>query len=242
MRAARAALAFLTRLPVGRLDAADFARAPGWFAAAGLAIGALAAGVWWLAAAVWPPVLAALASVAALALITGALHEDGLADAFDGLGSGRPAERALEIMRDSRIGSFGTLALGLVLAGRVAALTALGPLAPVALIAGQGLSRAAMTLMLRRGPYLRAQGTGSGMTGPLGAGVWPLAIAAIVALALTVWMGGWASVPAVVGMGAAMLILRHWAIRRLGGITGDILGAAQVLGELGFLLGWLAWG
>ena len=68
------------------------------------------------------------------------------------------------------------------------------------------------------------------------------AAAALVALALTVWMGGWASVPAVVGMGAAMLILRHWAIRRLGGITGDILGAAQVLGELGFLLGWLAWG
>ena len=69
-------------------------------------------------------------------------------------------------------------------------------------------------------------------------GAWP----AFVALALTVWMDGWASVPAVVGMGAAMLILRHWAIRRLGGITGDILGAAQVLGELGFLLGWLAWG
>ena len=94
MRAFRAALTFLTRLPVGRLEAGDFARAPGWFAAAGLVIGAAGAGVWWLAAAIWPPVLAALAAVAAMLLITGALHEDGLADAFDGLGSGRPAERA----------------------------------------------------------------------------------------------------------------------------------------------------
>ncbi|HPD92795.1 MAG: adenosylcobinamide-GDP ribazoletransferase [Rhodobacter sp.] len=241
MRAFRAALTFLTRLPVGRLEAGDFARAPGWFAAAGLVIGAAGAGVWWLAAAIWPPVLAALAAVAAMLMITGALHEDGLADAFDGLGSGRPAERAMEIMRDSRIGSFGTLALALVLGARIAALVALGPLAPAAMIAGQGLSRAGMTLMLRRGPYLRAQGTGSGMTGPLGAGAWPLALAALAAAALTLWSGGWALAPALLGLVLAMLVLRGWAIRRLGGLTGDILGAAQVLGDLGFLLGWLAW-
>lgn len=241
MRGARAALVFLTRLPAGRLETADFARAPGWFAAIGLGLGGLAAGAWFLAAWAWTPVLAALASVALGLLLTGGLHEDGLADTFDGLGSGRPADRALEIMRDSRIGSFGALALGVVLAGRVAALVALGTLAPVALIAGQGLSRAGMTLMLRAGPYVRQSGAGSGMTGPLGAGVWPLALAVAFAAALTFWAAGWALVAGLAGLALAQLAVRLWAVRRLGGITGDVLGAAQVLGDLGFLLGVLAW-
>ena len=73
------------------------------FTAVGLGLGIASAGIWWLAAWAWPPVLAALAAVAALLMMTGALHEDGLADTFDGLGSGRPTERALEIMRDSRL-------------------------------------------------------------------------------------------------------------------------------------------
>jgi len=241
MRGARAALVFLTRLPAGRLETADFARAPGWFAAVGLGLGGLSAGIWFLAAWAWTPVLAALAAVALGLLLTGALHEDGLADTFDGLGSGRPADRALEIMRDSRIGSYGALALGVVLAGRVAALVALGTLAPVALIAGQGLSRAGMTLMLRAGPYVRQSGAGSGMTGPLGAGAWPLALAVAFAAALTLWAAGWALIAGLAGLALAQLALRFWAVRRLGGITGDVLGAAQVLGDLGFLLGVLAW-
>ena len=241
MRGARAALVFLTRLPAGRLDSADFARAPGWFAGVGLGLGGLSAGIWFLAAWAWTPVLAALAAVALGLLLTGGLHEDGLADTFDGLGSGRPADRALEIMRDSRIGSFGALALGVVLAGRIAALVALGALAPVALIAGQGLSRAGMTLMLRAGPYVRQSGAGSGMTGPLGAGVWPLTLAVAFAAALTFWAAGWALVSGLAGLALAQGAVRLWAVRRLGGITGDVLGAAQALGDLGFLLGVLAW-
>jgi adenosylcobinamide-GDP ribazoletransferase len=241
MRGARAALAFLTRLPAGPLDGADFARAPGWFGAVGLGLGTLMAGAWLAAAVLWPPVIAALIAVALGLFLTGALHEDGLADAFDGLGSGRPAERALEIMRDSRIGSFGALALGLAMALRVAALVALGPLAPVALIAGQGASRAAMTLMLRRGPYLRPSGAGTGMTGPLGLGGVTVGVALAAALALMAWGAGWGALTGLAGLVLAMLALRGWALRRLGGITGDILGAAQVLGDLGFLLGVLAW-
>ena len=241
MRGARAALAFLTRLPAGPLDAADFARAPGWFATVGLGLGAAMAGGWWLAAWAWTPLLAALAAVVLGLLLTGALHEDGLADSFDGLGSGRPADRALEIMRDSRIGSFGALALGVALAGRVAALLAVGPLAPVALIAGQGLSRAGMALMLRAGPYVRASGAGTGMTGPLGRGALVLVLAAAAATALTFWAAGWAVLTGLAGLALAQAAMRSWARRRLGGITGDILGAAQVLGDLGFLLGLLAW-
>lgn len=241
MTGARAALAFLTRLPAGSLEAADFARAPGWFAAIGLLVGTLAAGAWFLAAWVWTPLLAALSAVALGMLLTGALHEDGLADTFDGLGGSRPADRALEIMRDSRIGSYGALALGLVLAARVAGLVALGTLAPVVLIAGQGLSRAGMTLMLRAGPYVRQSGAGSGMTGLLGAGVWPLALACALAAGLTLWAAGGGLASGLAGLALAQLALRLWAMRRLGGITGDVLGAAQVLGDLGFVLGVLAW-
>ncbi|WP_370224504.1 adenosylcobinamide-GDP ribazoletransferase [Pararhodobacter marinus] len=240
MRAARAALAFLTRLPAGPLDSADFARAPAWFTAVGLGLGIASAGIWWLAAWVWPPVLAALAAVVALLMTTGALHEDGLADTFDGLGSGRPTERALEIMRDSRIGSFGAIALGIVLAARVAALAALGLGAPVALIAGQALSRAGMTLMLRRGPYVRATGAATGMTGPMGAHRWALIGAVALAIVITAVTLGWAVLGGLAGLVVAQLAIRGWAVARLRGITGDILGASQALGDLGFLLGLLA--
>lgn len=239
MRAARAALAFLTRLPAGPLDSADFTRAPAWFGAVGLGIGAVAAGVWFLASWLWGPVLGALAAISAGVLLTGALHEDGLADSFDGLGSGRPTERALEIMRDSRIGSFGALALGVVLAARVTALAALGPVAPAALIAGQGLSRAGMAVMLRVGSYVRPSGAGTGMTGPQPLA--PVLAAVLAACGLTLWASGWGLLTALLGLALAQLAIRGWARRRLGGLTGDVLGAAQVLGDLGFLLGLLAW-
>lgn len=238
MRGARAALAFLTRLPAGRLDSADFARAPGWFAAIGLLIGGFQAVVFAGAAMLWPPGLAALVAVAAGLMITGALHEDGLADMVDGLGSGRPAERALEIMRDSRIGSFGALALGLALAARVMSLAALGPLAPATLCAAGGLSRGAMALMLRAGPYLRPRGAGSGMTGPLRTGA--LAGAALGAALLVWWSAGWAVIGGLAGLALGAGAARGWAMHRLGGVTGDVLGAAQVLGEIGFLMGVLA--
>lgn len=241
MRGARAALVFLTRLPGGRLEAADFARAPGWFAAVGLAIGAAMGVVWWAAAAVWPPILAALAALAIGMLLTGALHEDGLADTMDGLGSGRPADRALEIMRDSRIGSHGALALVMVLSAKVAALAALGTAAPLALVAAAGLSRAVMALMLRAGPYLRPTGAGSGMTGAWGLEgrlAWTGAV--VVGGALAAVATGWALAGGVLGLGIGAGAVRFWALRRLGGLTGDVLGAAQQLGELGFLLGVLA--
>lgn len=238
MRALRAALAFSTRLPVGRLDTADFAQAPAWFAVAGLAIGAVQAVVFWAAALLWPATIAALLAVVAGIVLTGALHEDGLADTVDGLGSGRPPERALEIMRDSRIGSFGALGLGLVVGLRVLALAAL-PLAPIALIAGQTLSRAAMTVVFRRGRYLRAVGAGSGMEAPLA----PFGIvAALIACGLASALLGapLMILAALTGAALGAGVIWAWAQRRLGGITGDICGAAQQLAEVGVYLGILA--
>ncbi|KPQ06459.1 MAG: cobalamin 5'-phosphate synthase CobS [Rhodobacteraceae bacterium HLUCCA12] len=243
MRSARAALIFLTRLPAGRLQDGDFALAPGWFGLVGLLVGFVQAGAFALGAAIWGAPLGALAAIAAGILITGALHEDGLADTFDGLGGGHDAERALTIMRDSRIGSYGALALGLVLAALALALIALGPAhAPAALIAGAALSRVGLAVMLRHGRYLRAHGAGTGLTGPQGmAGTLASLAAVLLALAigsavlgLSVWAG-------VAGCLLGAGIIWAWAQRRLGGVSGDILGAAQQFGMLGFVLGVGAW-
>ena len=243
MRGARAAVIFLTRVPAGSADAEDFARAPGWFAAVGLAVGAVQALVYLLASGLWGAALAALAAVAAGLVLTGALHEDGLADTFDGLGGGASAGRALEIMRDSRIGSFGALALGLVLGATTLALAQLGAhAAPAALVAAATLSRASIVVILRHGPYLRAQGTGSGMTGPQGAeGMLATIFAVAVALLPAIVMLGGAVLSGLAGLVIGGGLIWLWARRRLGGVTGDILGAAQQLGALGFLLGVLAW-
>lgn len=243
LRGLRAAAAVLTRVPAGRLDAADFVAAPGWFAAVGLGLGAAQAAAFAGAAAVWGPGLAALAALGVGLLLTGALHEDGLADTADALGAPRSPARALEILRDSRIGSFGALALGLTLGAQALALAALGPAgAPAALVAAAALSRLAAALVLRRGPYLRASGAASGMTGG-----WGAAAVAAAALAGLGAMGlGWAGLgPAVwaalAGLAVAAAAVAAWARHRLGGITGDVLGAVQQAGFTGFLLGALAW-
>ncbi|MBK5927837.1 adenosylcobinamide-GDP ribazoletransferase [Rhodobaculum claviforme] len=238
---------FLTRLPVRDPDLwspARMARIPAWFPAVGVLTGAVMAAVWLGAGALWPPVLAALLAVAAGLLLTGAFHEDGFADACDGLGGGATRERALEIMRDSRLGTYGAAGLGLMLAGRVVALAAMPPVAgAVALVAGQATSRASAVLAIATGRYARDHGTAK----PVQEGVTPadlgLALgtaAAVAALAL------WALPPGALLAGLGGMVLGHLAMRayyerRLGGYTGDCLGAVQQCSEVGFLLGVLAW-
>jgi adenosylcobinamide-GDP ribazoletransferase len=237
---------FLTRLPVrdpGLWSPARMAAIPRYFPAVGVLVGALMAAVWGAAALVWPPVLAALATVAFGLLLTGAFHEDGFADACDGLGGGVTRERALEIMRDSRLGTYGAAGLGLMLAGRVAALAALPvALVPVALVAGQALSRASAVAAIATGTYARDHGTAK----PVQEGV-DRARAVVVGLSAVAVAGGaalWIPWPALAG-GLAGLVLGHLAMRRvyqkkLGGYTGDCLGAVQQCSEIGFLLGLVA--
>ena len=158
------ALRFLTRLPVGGavFTPARMAAATGYLPAAGMLIGLFAAAVFLAAHRVFPPVVALLLATAATSLLTGALHEDGLADTADGLGGGATRERALEIMRDGRIGAYGALALGLTLALRVAALAAMPVgLAATALVAGHGASRASAVLVIATSRYARPDGAGA---------------------------------------------------------------------------------
>lgn len=240
------AVQFLTRLPVrdpALWSPARMAAIPRYFPVVGVLTGALMAAVFWLAALVLPPVVAALLAVAFGLLLTGAFHEDGFADACDGLGGGTSRERALEIMRDSRLGTYGAAGLGLMLAGRVAVLAAL-PLAavPVALVAGQALSRASAVAAIAWGRYARDHGTAK----PVQEGVDRASGAVAAATALAVVAGAFALLPAAaVAGGLAGLVLGHLAMRRaymrkLGGYTGDCLGGVQQCSEIGFLLGVLA--
>ena len=238
LRALAGAVSFLTLVPVGRivaLDGRDVARGALLFPLVGAGVGALTGAIA-LALHPWLPAFtAAGVAVAAAVLFTGAMHVDGLADTFDAAG-GRSRDRALEIMRDSRIGTFGASALAFDLLLRVGAVSALlvrGGALP-ALIAAGALSRAASPPLATLLPYPRAgAGPGSVLTGlsrPVAAGslVVGLAIAFIAVNGDAVWLGaGTASVA--IGLG---LVYRRW----LGGATGDCLGAASELCETGVLI------
>ncbi|MEV7285660.1 adenosylcobinamide-GDP ribazoletransferase [Streptomyces sp. NPDC093252] len=234
----RFAFGTLTVLPVRvtRWDR-DAARA-GMLCAplAGLVVGGCAAGVGVLALVLGAgPLLAAVGSAAVPAVLTRGLHLDGLADTADGLGSGRPAEDALRIMKQSDIGPFGVLTLVFVVLAQVAALAALydgswarGALAAV--VAG-AVSRLALTLAARTGvPPARPEGLGAAVAGAV-----PLSRALAVAAGVLVAAGAGGALlgPGVllrtvlavlVALVAAELLLRH-CVRRFGGVTGDVFGA-----------------
>lgn len=240
------ALQFLTRLPVpdpgwtpGRMAASTR-----WHPAAGAVIGGLVALAYLIASAAFPPVVAVLLSTAFGLLLTGAFHEDGFADACDGLGGGMTRERALEIMRDSRLGTYGAAGLGLMLAGKVAALSALPETAVFwGLIAGHAASRASSVQVIATSTYVRDHGTGKPVAEGLdAAGLRFAAVSGALALVPLVLAVGAGAVAA----GVAGLVVGHWLMRRrferrLGGYTGDCLGAVQQCSELGFYLGLLAW-
>lgn len=226
------ALSLLTRLPVGWLGADWAAMNPGRAVWAYPLVGAVVGGIGALVFAACralglSPALAALWTMAALLLTTGGLHEDGLADTADGFGGGRTRDRKLEIMRDSRIGSYGALALMLSLGLRAAALAALPSprAAAAALIAAGVLGRAAMLLPLRLLPPARPGGLGARVAGGPG---WAVALACLWTLGLLLLQP-----PLRSALLLAATALLAWTITRLarcqiGGVTGDVLGAVAV--------------
>lgn len=232
----RGAFGLLTRLPLG---------GPGRGAAgcwawpvAGAVVGALAAFAGWVALAMGLPAGWAAALVLAVqAMATGGLHEDGLADTFDGLMGGRDPARRLEIMRDSRIGSFGALALMLVTLARWSALVVLLPLAPWAVVAVAGLSRAAMPVLMAALPPARPDGLSRLVGRPSGV---QAGMAVLAALGPAMLLLPLAALPILLIAPIFLLLaLGRWARARIGGQTGDILGAAQQLAEA-LMLGILA--
>jgi adenosylcobinamide-GDP ribazoletransferase len=199
-------------------------------AVAGALIGLAGGLVWWLAGLALSPVVAAGLALAAMIWLTGALHEDGLADCADGLGGGKTAAQALAIMRDSRVGSYGVLALVFSVGLRWAALAALAPVWGVlALAIAGGIGRAMMVPATALTGYARREGLGGSLAG--GAGGIEVAAALGTALLLGI-VGGWAGLLA---LGLALAVaggFLFYMVRRVGGYTGDGLGAMAQLGEI----------
>ena len=221
------ALGLLTRFPVN-LTAAPLPRAAWAWPVAGMLVGMLAAsgGAFGLWLGLVPGVAAALV-LAIEALATGGLHEDGLADCADGFWGGRDKARRLEIMKDSRVGSYGVLALGIVLLARWAALTALiGAGHWGVIIAAATLSRAPMAVLMATLPNAR----GSGLSASHGAPA-PMVAAQAVALALVLgWLcAGSTVLPMALAMAVAAGLVAQVARTKIGGQTGDVLGTAQQL-------------
>ena len=235
----RRALSFLTVL--GRA-AEPNERTLSWFPLVGVAVGAVVGTSWWLAARVWPAALAAVVAVAVDAAVTGCLHLDGLADAADGLLPPVGRTRRLEIMADPRIGAFGAVVLVLVLALRVTALavTVARPLVIVGLWCG---SRTMMGVVARTVPYAQPDGgTATTFVGDHSAasryGVASYGLGLAFALAA---VGAGSRGLVVVGAEVVAMIGVVWfALRRVGGYTGDVLGAMGVIGETVGLLALVA--
>lgn len=237
------AVQYFTRVPmpswVGH-SAEHLSGTARYLTAVGVIVGGIGALVLWATSLVLPGPLPVILSTAATVFLTGAFHEDGLADTFDGLGGGATRERALEIMKDSRIGTFGVAALVFTLLIKVAALNALPTtFAIVVLIAGHALSRACAVTLLFAGSHVSKPelSKARAVAQPMGRG--ELAFAMLVGVAPLYWCG----VHAVAGFVGAMIVLyvlARWFMRRLGGFTGDTLGAAQQLTEIMFYLAVLA--
>lgn len=236
----RMAASFVTILPVASSKPAGdgaVARATWALPLAGLLVGLAGAFVYKAASRFGlTPNLAALLALATTTFITGALHEDGLADTADGLGGGRTRERKLEIMRDSRIGSYGVCALILSFGLRWSALAAIAnPWAvTLALCAAHTAARAGVPAFMSLVPPARPDGLSASAGAPPGRSV---AIAfALGTLALALALGPGKALVGLILLSLAGLMLARLAISQIGGQTGDILGAFEQLGEIMILL------
>ena len=225
----RGAVAFLTPLGGAAVPA------PGalvWFPLVGAAMGAVLGGAWWGLSKFWPPAVAAAAVIGLDLALTGMLHMDGLVDAADGLLPHLSRARRLAVMREPAVGAFGIAAGAVVVLGRWAALFSTRP-SVLLLVALWAASRTAMAVVVTAVPYAREHegGLAHAFLGRASAGWAAAAIGVPLAAASAVFAhhGDPAAGPVALGAGAAAAALVVWfALRRVGGFTGDVLGAAGV--------------
>ena len=239
------AIQMLTRMPIpASLDFSEERQrnAIGYYALAGAVVGLVTAAVWWVAQWIFPPLIAVLLSMLAGLMFTGAFHEDGLADTMDGLG-GKDAAASLAIMRDSRIGAYGAVALISALGIKAAALLALpGELLPMSLLAAHAGSRLSAVFVVASSSYAGSEVDSK----PTARGIDAAGLIKSVLTGAAVFAFGLAVIPASALLaGIAGLLLGHAASRllyerKLRGYTGDCLGATQQYSELGVYLGLLA--
>ena len=228
------AIQFLTRLPVPRrlvTTEEELGRAAGFFPLVGVIVGGGAAIVFIVAKIVAPLSVAVVLAVAFAAFITSGFHEDGLADTFDGLGGGWTRERTLEIMRDSRIGTYGSLALIFLILGKYTFLTALPPQQIWRwLLVAHTASRWTILPLCRWLPYARVEGQGKLVARQIT--LVSLITGSAIFLLLLLLLPWRAAAIAFVVTALVVLFSGLYFKRRLGGITGDCLGAANQITEL----------
>ncbi len=242
------ALQFFTRLPIPRwvgFDTEWLHHASRYFPAVGLVVGGIAAMVYALAAALWPHVVAVLLSTIVGIYLTGAFHEDGFADTCDGLGGGMTRERVLEIMTDSRIGAYGAIGIGLLLALKCVVLASLSPsTVAAALLIGHPLSRLAATALIWQLDYAKGEGKAKPLAQRMTHREFLIAAVSVALPAIALVVAGRLSWQAVAAGTAAVVVAAAWLARkfvhRIGGYTGDCLGAVQQVAEAGFYLALLA--
>jgi len=236
----RIAVSFSTVLPVGpaeRVGDGDLAGATWALPLTGLLVGFAGAAVYWMASgaglAGGP---AAMLALLATILVTGAIHEDGLADTADGLGGGRTRDRKLEIMRDSRIGTYGACALIASIGLRWTALAMIGKPGSVAaaLSVSHAAARAGLAVFMWLVPTARPDGLSAAAGRPPGQSV--LIAFGLGVLCLAWDFGPGRTIAAVILLSLVGLILARTVIRQLGGQTGDILGAFEQIGEIAIVL------
>ena len=235
----KVAVLFATRIPLPHaapIGGADIARAAWALPVAGLLIGLSSAFAYWLATYFGlPPFVCAALAVATSLGVTGGLHEDGLADTFDGLGGATRADK-LAVMRDSRLGTYGACALVLSLLLRIGALASLAAAGPAAraLIAAHAGARAMLPLFLALVPAARTDGLSADTGTPPGPRV---AAAAVIGLVLMlIELGTAPSLAVLLLLAAAFVAVRWLALRLFGGQTGDVAGALEQIAEIAVLL------
>jgi adenosylcobinamide-GDP ribazoletransferase len=233
------ALSFLTILPVGHpplSEKKELARTMAFFPLVGLIIGLILAFGYYLFSFLFSGALVLWLTIGLLAFLTRGLHLDGFADTMDGLGSGGPREKVLEVMRDSRIGAFGVIGLILLIGAKYLALDQIPSLSlPPTLILMAVMGRNAMVLVCYRSPYGRS---GEGLAKPFleNLSTREVLVSSALTLGIAFVLIGVKGIAIFLGIGLFSLGYRLFFLRKLGGVTGDILGAANELVELLCLL------
>ena len=231
-----AAFAFLTRLPVARhtvFDAKDVGHAMRWFPLVGALLGGIYIAALWVLARMFPPLVVSVIIVAIEAAITGGMHLDGVADTADGFGGGRTREDVLRIMRDHAIGAYGAIALILVIGLKITTIAALIDTrrASYALLLAPILGRWSAVLLSATESYARPAGSPSGFVGRA-----ELIIATVFAVMAAFTLDPWRGIPGFVLVAGGSAWWGWRCRRRIGGVTGDTLGAAIEIAECLVLL------
>jgi adenosylcobinamide-GDP ribazoletransferase len=242
------ALQFFTRVPIPRrvgFEPEWLRHASRYFPAAGVLVGTVAAIVYAAAAMVWPQTVAVLLSTAAGIYLTGAFHEDGFADTCDGLGGGQSTQRVLEIMKDSRIGAYGAIGIALMLGLKCVTLAALpAPVISGTLLLAHPLSRLASGALIWKLRYVREEGKAKPLAQQMSGMEFGIAAATVALVAALLILTGRMTLPqvaaCVVGAGIVAAWLARKFVRRIGGFTGDCLGAVQQCAEVACYLAVLA--